>query len=180
MLYLYGKTKKIFIRKENARMAKSFRWDKRFMELTETVAGWSSCFQENRHVGAIIVRDKRVMTTGYNGAPAGVKSCEEKGECLRRKLNVPSGTKQELCFAVHAEQNAVIQAARYGINVSGATLYCTHQPCVICAKIIINAGISRVVYKEGYPDEFSLRLFDEAGVEVEKYADLLAASAEEK
>ena len=157
-------------------MSKSFRWDKRFMQLTETVASWSSCFQENRHVGAIIVRDKRVMTTGYNGAPAGVKSCEEKGECLRRKLNVPSGTKQELCFAVHAEQNAVIQAARYGINVSGATLYCTHQPCVICAKIIINAGITRVVYKEGYPDEFSLRLFEEAGVKVEKYADLLSAA----
>lgn len=157
-------------------MSKSFRWDERFMQLTETVAGWSSCFQENRHVGAIIVRDKRVMTTGYNGAPAGVKSCEEKGECLRRKLNVPSGTKQELCFAVHAEQNAVIQAARYGINVSGATLYCTHQPCVICAKIIINAGITRVVYKEGYPDEFSLRLFEEAGVKVEKYADLLSAA----
>ena len=143
-------------------MSKSFRWDERFMQLTETVAGWSSCFQENRHVGAIIVRDKRVMTTGYNGAPAGVKSCEEKGDCLRRKL--------------HAEQNAVIQAARYGINVSGATLYCTHQPCVICAKIIINAGITRVVYKEGYPDEFSLRLFEEAGVKVEKYADLLSAA----
>ena len=106
-------------------MTKSFRWDERFMRLTETVAGWSSCFQENRHVGAIIVRDKRVMTTGYNGAPAGVKSCEEKGECLRRKLNVPSGTKQELCFAVHAEQNAVIQAARYGIKCFGcnALLY---------------------------------------------------------
>ena len=161
-------------------MTKSFRWDERFMHLTETVAGWSSCFQENRHVGAIIVRDKRVMTTGYNGAPAGVKSCEEKGECLRRKLNVPSGTKQELCFAVHAEQNAVIQAARYGINVSGATLYCTHQPCVICAKIIINAGISRVVYKEGYPDEFSLKLFDEAGVKVEKYSDLEAAAENER
>lgn len=117
------------------------------------------------------------MTTGLQSArPRAWKSCEEKGECLRRKLNVPSGTKLELCFAVHAEQNAVIQAARYGINVSGATLYCTHQPCVICAKIIINAGITRVVYKEGYPDEFSLRLFEEAGVKVEKYADLLSAA----
>ena len=150
-------------------MEKADKWDRRFMELTETVAGWSSCFQENRHVGAIIVKDKRVMTTGYNGAPAGVKSCEEKGECLRRKLNIPSGTKQEICFAVHAEQNAIIQAAKYGINVNGATLYCTHQPCVICAKMIINAGISRVVYKDGYPDDFSLKLFEEAGVKVEKY-----------
>lgn len=147
------------------------KWDKRFMALTETVATWSSCYQENRHVGAIIVKNKRVMTTGYNGAPAGVKSCEEKGECLRRKLNIESGTKHELCFAVHAEQNAIIQAARSGINVSGATLYCTHQPCVICAKIIINAGISRVVYKNGYPDEFSLQLFKEANVLVEKFEE---------
>ena len=147
------------------------KWDKRFMELTEMVATWSSCYQTNRHVGAIIVKDKRVMATGYNGAPAGVKSCEEKGECLRRKLNIESGTKHELCFAVHAEQNAVIQAARSGINTNGSTLYCTHQPCVICAKIIINAGIRRVVYKHGYPDEFSLQLFEEAGVLVEKYEE---------
>ena len=152
-------------------MPKMDKWDCRFMDLTETVAKWSSCYQQNRHVGAVIVKDNRVMATGYNGAPAGIKSCEEKGECLRRKLNIPSGTKHELCFAVHAEQNAVIQAAKYGININGATLYCTHQPCVICAKIIINAGIQRVVYKEGYPDEFSMQLFDEAGVEVVKFED---------
>ena len=150
-------------------MSTMSKWDARFMELTETVAKWSSCFQQNRHVGAVIVKDNRVMATGYNGAPAGIKSCEEKGECLRRKLNIPSGTKHELCFAVHAEQNAVIQAAKFGININGLTLYCTHQPCVICAKIIINAGIKRVVYKEGYPDDFSMQLFDEAGVTVEKY-----------
>jgi dCMP deaminase len=149
-------------------MAQMNKWDRRFMELTEMVATWSSCYQENRHVGAIIVKDKRVMTTGYNGAPAGIKNCEEKGECLRRKLNIASGTKHELCFAVHAEQNAIIQAAKYGIDINGATLYCTHQPCVICAKMIINAGITRVVYKEGYPDEFSISLFDEANVSVEK------------
>ncbi len=147
------------------------KWDKRFMALTETVATWSSCFQGNRHVGAVVVKDKRVMATGYNGAPAGIVSCAERGECLRRKLNIPSGTQHELCYAVHAEQNAVIQAARHGINISGATLYCTHQPCVICAKIIINAGIERVVYKDGYPDEFSLQLFAEAGVKVEKYEE---------
>lgn len=149
----------------------SKKWDKRFMELTETVAGWSSCYQPNRHVGAVIVKDKRVVATGYNGAPAGVMSCEEKGECMRKKLNIASGTKHELCFAVHAEQNAIAQAAKFGINIQGSTLYCTHQPCVICAKIIINAGISKVVYKEGYPDEFSLRLFDEAGIEVERYGE---------
>lgn len=148
------------------------KWDKRFMELTETVAGWSSCYQENRHVGAVIVLDKRVLTTGYNGAPAGIMSCADRGECLRRKLNIASGTRQELCYAVHAEQNAIIQAARLGIKIEGATLYCTHQPCVICAKMIINAGISRVVYKDGYPDDFSMQLFAEANVRVEKYEDL--------
>ena len=152
-------------------MAKMDKWDGRFMDLAYLVATWSSCYQQNRHVGAVIVKDKRVMATGYNGAPSGIQSCDEKGECLRRKLNIPSGTKHELCFAVHAEQNAVIQAAKHGINICGATLYCTHQPCVICAKIIINAGISRVVYKEGYPDEFSMQLFEEAGVIVEKYED---------
>ena len=147
------------------------RWDKRFMELTETVAGWSSCFQENRHVGAIIVKDKHVLTTGYIGAPAGINSCAERGECLRRKLNIPSGTMQEPCYAVHAEQNAIVQAARLGIKVDGATLYCTHQPCVICAKIIINSGIQRVVYKHGYPDDFSIALFKDANVIVEKYEE---------
>lgn len=158
------------------------KWDKRFMELTRLVGSWSSCFQPGRHVGAIIVRDKRVMTTGYNGAPSGIRNCAEKGECLRRKFNIPSGTQQEMCYAVHAEQNAIIQAAKYGINVNGATLYCTHQPCVICAKMIINAGISRVVYAEGYPDAFSLQLFREAGTAIEKYADEDhgAASAPEK
>ncbi len=158
------------------------KWDKRFMELTRLVGSWSSCYQPGRHVGAIIVRDKRVMTTGYNGAPSGIRNCAEKGECLRRKLNIPSGTKQEICYAVHAEQNAIIQAAKYGINVNGATLYCTHQPCVICAKMIINAGIARVVYAEGYPDAFSLQLFREAGTVIEKYVDEDhgAASAPEK
>lgn len=145
------------------------KWDKRFMELTEQVGTWSSCFR--RKVGAIIVRDKRVMTTGYNGAPTGITSCIERGECLREKLQIPSGTRAELCYGVHAEQNAIIQAARYGINICGATLYCTHQPCVICAKMIINAGIVRVVYKEGYPDEFSVRLFEEAGTLIEKYEE---------
>ncbi len=125
-----------------------------------------------RKVGAIIVKDKRVLTTGYNGAPAGISSCVERGECLREKMNIPSGTRAETCYAAHAEQNAIIQAARYGANIDGATLYCTHQPCVICAKMIINAGIKRVVYKEGYPDEFSIRLFEEAGTKIIKYEEI--------
>lgn len=148
------------------------KWDVRFMELTQKVAEWSSCYQENRHVGAIIVRDKRVLTTGYNGAPSGVKSCVEKGECLRKKLGILSGTRHELCYAVHAEQNAIAQAAKLGIVLEGATLYCTHQPCVICAKMIINSGIKRIIYKEGYPDEFSLQLLKEAGVETIQFDKL--------
>ncbi len=143
------------------------KWDQRFMELTEEVGSWASCLR--RKVGAIIVRDNRVMATGYNGAPAGIKSCIERGKCLRIENNIPSGTRAELCYAAHAEQNAIIQAAKYGVKIDGATLYCTHQPCVICAKMIINAGIKRVVYQEGYPDEFSMELFREAGTEVEKY-----------
>ncbi len=147
------------------------KWDKRFMEMAETVAGWSSCYQTNRHVGAVVVKDNRILTTGYNGAPQGVKSCTEKGECLRRKLDIPSGTRQEICYAVHAEQNAIVQAARLGVSLKGATLYCTHQPCVICAKLIINSGISRVVYKHGYPDEFSLELFGETDIKLEKFEE---------
>ena len=147
------------------------KWDKRFMKLAETVAGWSSCFQENRHIGAVIVRDKRILTTGYNGAPAGVKSCVERGECLRRKKNIASGTMQEVCYAVHAEQNAIIQAAKLGVSLEGATLYCTHQPCVICARMIINSGVKKVYYKHGYPDAFALELFAEAGVEIEKFEE---------
>jgi len=125
------------------------KWDKRFIEMAQLVGTWSSCFQENRKIGAVIVKDRRIMTTGYNGAPSGVRSCVERGECLRRKLNIASGTRHEMCYATHAEQNALIQAAKLGVSVDGATLYCTHQPCTICTKLIINAGIKRVVYKEG-------------------------------
>lgn len=139
------------------------------MELTEQVATWSSCHKANRQVGAVIVKNKRILTTGYNGAPQGVISCKERGECLREKLGIESGTRHEICYAVHAEQNAIIQAARLGIVLEGATLYCTHQPCVICAKMIINAGIKRIVYRQGYPDEFAMQLLNEAGVQVDVY-----------
>jgi dCMP deaminase len=145
------------------------KWDERFMELSKTIGTWSSCYQQNRKIGAVIVRNKRILTTGYNGAPAGVTSCVERGECMRRKLNIPSGTQHELCYAIHAEQNAIIQAAKLGITIEGATMYCTHQPCVICAKMIVNSGISRVIYGEGYPDEFSLLIFEMANVELLKF-----------
>lgn len=145
------------------------KWDARFMDMAKTIATWSSYYRAGRQIGAVIVKNKRILTTGYNGAPAGVLSCVEKGECMRDKLNIPSGTRHELCYAIHAEQNAIIQAAKLGVSIEGATLYCTHQPCVICAKIIVNAGISKVVYAEGYPDEFSLEIFRLAGVELLQY-----------
>ncbi|MEG1536190.1 MAG: cytidine/deoxycytidylate deaminase family protein [Clostridia bacterium] len=147
------------------------KWDKRFMQMAELVAGWSSCYKADRHVGAVIVKDKRMLTTGYNGASSGIESCVDKQRCIRIEQNIPSGTRHEICYAVHAEQNAIIQAAKLGISVDGGTLYCTHQPCVICAKMIINAGIKRVVYKFGYPDEFSRELFKEANVSVELFAE---------
>ena len=145
------------------------KWDVRFMEMAYLVSSWASCYQQERKIGAVIVRNKRVITTGYNGAPAGIKTCVERGECLRRKLGIPSGTQHELCYAIHAEQNAIIQAAKLGISIEGATLYCTHQPCVICAKMIVNAGITRVMYEQGYPDEFAVEILKEAGVELVRY-----------
>ena len=147
------------------------KWDHRFMEMAQLVSTWASCYRPERKIGAVIVRDKRVMTTGYNGAPAGVRTCVERGECLRSRLGIASGTRHEMCYAVHAEQNAIIQAAKLGVEITGATLYCTHQPCILCAKMIVNSGITRVVYGEGYPDEFSMEIFDEAGVDVECYGE---------
>ncbi len=145
------------------------KWDARFMEMAKLISSWASCYKQNRKIGCVIVKNKRIMTTGYNGAPAGVKTCVERGECLREKLNIPSGTKQEMCFATHAEQNAIIQAAKLGVSIDGAVLYCTHQPCVICAKMIVNAGIKRVVYLEGYPDEFAAQMLKEGGVALERF-----------
>ena len=147
------------------------KWDDRFMEMARVISGWASCYKQNRKIGCVIVKNKRIMTTGYNGAPAGMKTCREKGECLRRKLGIASGTRAEVCYAAHAEQNAILQAAKLGISIDGATLYCTHQPCSICAKMIVNAGIRRVVYEQGYPDPFTLEIFGETGVNLEKYGE---------
>jgi dCMP deaminase len=145
------------------------KWDVRFMGLAKTVADWSSCYKDDRHVGAVITKDKRILTTGYNGAPSGIESCSERGNCIRVERGIPSGTQHEVCFAVHAEQNAIIQAARLGIELKDAVMYVTHQPCVICAKMIINSGISKVVFDKGYPDNFSLKMFKEAGIELVKF-----------
>ena len=147
------------------------KWDKRFMEVARLVSSWASCYQQERKIGAVIVKEKRIMTTGYNGAPAGVKTCVERGECLRKRLGIESGTRHELCYAIHAEQNAIIQAAKLGVSIEGATLYCTHQPCIICAKMIVNSGIGRIVYEKGYPDPFSLEIIAECGVKIERFTE---------
>ena len=138
-------------------------WPEYFMDITRMVAKRSTCLR--RSVGAIVVKDKRILATGYNGAPAGLRHCEEVG-CLRENGSIPSGTRHELCRGLHAEQNAIIQAAYHGISISHGTLYCTNKPCVICSKMIINAGIVRIYYAEGYDDSLSDEMFEEAGMEI--------------
>ena len=133
------------------------------MELAKVVAKRSTCIRQK--VGAIIVKDKRILATGYNGAPSGMDHCLDIG-CLREKLKVPSGERQELCRGLHAEQNAIIQAAKFGICIEGSILYTTHCPCITCAKMIINAGIKKVVYGKEYADKRGLELLKEAGIEV--------------
>ncbi|MBE0476180.1 MAG: cytidine/deoxycytidylate deaminase family protein [Coriobacteriia bacterium] len=136
-------------------------WDEYFMAIADQVAGRSTCLR--RRTGAVLVREKRILATGYNGPPTGLAHCEEVG-CLRERRGVLSGRNHELCRGIHAEQNAVIQAARHGIPIAGATTYSTHRPCVLCAKMLINAGIAAVVYGDPYPDELSESLLAEAGL----------------
>ena len=139
-------------------------WDEYFMEMAEVTAKRSTCLR--RRVGAVIVQEKHIMAAGYNGAPRGIRHCDERGGCLREKMNVPSGERHELCMALHAEQNAIVQAATLGQSIEGATMYITHQPCAICAKMIINAGIKRIIVKEGYPDLLSVDILAEAGLKI--------------
>lgn len=139
-------------------------WDEYFMEIAEIVKTRSTCLR--RQVGAVIVKDNRIITTGYNGAPSGTRHCTDIGTCQRIEMNIPSGERHELCRALHAEQNAIIQAANIGVSTDGGTLYVTLQPCVICAKMAINAGIKKIVYKGSYPDPLSLDMLHEAGVEL--------------
>ena len=142
-------------------------WDEYFMDITCLVAKRATCLR--RAVGAVVIKDRRLLSTGYNGAPSSVRHCAETG-CLRQQLNVPSGERHELCRGIHAEQNAIIQAAYHGVSIKGATLYCTNQPCSICAKMIINAGIVRIVYQAGYADALSSEMLAEAGIELVKLA----------
>ncbi|MDD2225356.1 MAG: dCMP deaminase family protein [Candidatus Shapirobacteria bacterium] len=141
-------------------------WDEYFIKIAALVSERSTCLRH--HVGAIIVKDRRILTTGYNGAPAGTKDCLELG-CLRNQLGIPSGERVEICRAIHGEQNAIIQAAKYGQDIQGATMYCTHSPCIICTKMLINAGIKRLVTYVDYADVGGVRdLLKEAEVELIK------------
>jgi dCMP deaminase len=142
-------------------------WDEYFMRMAHVIATRSTCLR--RSVGALLVRDKRILATGYNGAPAGLPHCEEVG-CRRAELGIASGERQELCRALHAEQNAIIQGAFHGVSVRDSVLYCTTQPCVICAKMLINAGVKRIVYEGEYADHLALEMLREAGVELDHVA----------
>ena len=137
-------------------------WDEYFMKIAYLVAERSTC--RRHHVGAVIVKDKRILTTGYNGAPSGLKDCLELG-CLREKNNIPSGTRHEICRAIHAEQNAIIQAGLHGVDIKEATIYCTHPPCILCAKMLANARIKKFVTPGEYPDEEAKNLLKETGIE---------------
>ena len=136
-------------------------WDEYFMKLAYEVATRTTCLR--RAVGAVIVKDRRILATGYNGVPTGMAHCSEVG-CLREQLGVPSGQRQEICRGLHAEQNAIIQAAHYGTNISDSSIYITTQPCVVCAKMIINAGIIEIIYANPYDDELALSMLHEAGI----------------
>lgn len=136
-------------------------WDAYFMEIAALVAKRSTCMR--RIVGAVVVKDRRILSTGYNGAPSGIAHCVEKG-CLRETMKIESGQRHELCRGIHAEQNAIIQAAYHGVSIQGGVLYCTNLPCSICTKMLINAGIAEICYNEGYTDELAAALLEEAQI----------------
>jgi dCMP deaminase len=138
-------------------------WDEYFMNIAQLAATRSTCLR--RQIGAVITRDKKILATGYNGAPVGLKHCLDIG-CLREKMGIPSGERHELCRATHAEQNAIVQAATHGVSIKDSVLYCTAHPCILCSKLVINAGIKRIVIQESYPDELSQEMLKEAGVEI--------------
>jgi dCMP deaminase len=139
-------------------------WNEYFMGIAKLTSERSTCLR--RKVGAVIVQDKHIVATGYNGAPRGIAHCAERGGCLREELGIPSGERHELCRALHAEQNAIIQAATFGNSIEGATIYITHQPCIICSKMIINAGIQKIIVDQAYPDEYAVEILREAGLQI--------------
>ena len=164
-LSMLSQWKKINLHKPISPMEKRPSWDQYFMRMALLVAERSTCLR--RSVGAVIVKDKRILTTGYNGAPRGLKHCSEVG-CLREKMSIPSGQRHELCRGVHAEQNAIIQAAIFGLSIENSTIYTTNCPCVLCTKMIINSGINRIVYVEDYFDDLSKDLLEESGIDLQR------------
>ena len=138
-------------------------WDEYFMSIAQVVSSRSVCLRHQ--IGAVVVNDdKQLLSTGYNGPPRGMKHCADRGGCIRERAGVPSGTRQEYCFGLHAEQNAIVQAAREGIRLLGGTLYCTYKPCSLCARMIVNAGIKEVHFMADYPDNLTLTILEEGGV----------------
>jgi dCMP deaminase len=144
-------------------MLKRPSYDEYFMEMAHVVSKRSTCLR--RHVGAILVKDKHILSTGYNGAPKGLKHCSEVG-CIRENMNIPSGERHELCRGLHAEQNAIIQAAVFGTSIKGSTLYCTNTPCVVCVKMLINAGVEEIVYSGDYPDDLAKKMLAESKIKI--------------
>jgi len=147
-------------------MADRPSYDEYFMEMAHVVKKRSTCLR--RQVGAILVKHKHILSTGYNGAPKGLAHCSEVG-CLREKMHVPSGERHELCRGLHAEQNAIIQAAVFGTSIKGSTLYCTNTPCVVCAKMLINAGVTEIIYAGDYPDELAQNILSESNIKITKF-----------
>jgi dCMP deaminase len=144
-------------------------WDERFLDIAREVSTWSTCTRPEKHNGAIIVSDNKILSTGCNGAPENVKSCRDRGYCIRKKLGIESGTRFEVCYALHAEQNALLQAARYGISLEDATLYVLRKPCINCFKMLINSGIKRIVYKEeNFDNEVYDDIADQCKIEFKK------------
>jgi len=141
-------------------------WDEYFIRIAHLVKTRSTCLR--RQVGAVIVKDKNILATGYNGAPSRIAHCIDIG-CLREKLGIPSGERHEICRGLHAEQNAIIQAALHGTGIKGSTIYCTNLPCIICSKMIINAGIERIIYEEGYPDPLTEGMLSDSNIEVIRF-----------
>ena len=141
-------------------------YDEYFMEMAHVVSNRSTCLR--RKVGAILVKEKHILSTGYNGAPKGLKHCSETG-CLREDMNIPSGERHELCRGLHAEQNAIIQAAVFGTSIKGSVLYCTNTPCVVCVKMLINAGVTEIIYAGEYPDNLAKIMMDESDLKIKRF-----------
>ncbi|MBN1551846.1 cytidine/deoxycytidylate deaminase family protein [bacterium] len=151
-------------------------WDEYFMEIVYLISKRSTCLR--RKVGAVIVKNHQILATGYNGVPSGITHCSEEIGCLRKTLGIPSGERHELCRGLHAEQNAIIQAAYHGISIRGGTLYCTTMPCIVCTKMIINAGIRKIVFKEEYEDSLVQAMIKESQIILEKFANTSEVKSE--